>query len=181
MPTTNRNPPSEKERSELSLVTYLPIYDVATILRDKYADGQILYAAYICHDCDDKETHTHIYVRFSRSRKSSQIVNWFRAVDDKGLMINTFAEPVHGTVRQLLDYFVHKNAPEKHQYGEDQVFTFGNLDEYADTVVLNIFDDLIAGTPIRQMVAKYGKDFVYHYASWRAIVSDYNEFEKKEK
>lgn len=181
-----RNPPcnTPKERScaELSLTTYLPQEKILAVLNDKLADGQLYQAITIFHDRDVNEDgtlkapHSHVYVRLARSRMPSQIRNWFRGLDEKGQLVNTFSEPIKSSVYDLRLYFLHRNAPEKYQYNESDLFEIGDpltVNEGIDETYA-IFMDLADGVAIPDLIRKYGRDFVYHYTHWRKLMEDYN-------
>lgn len=183
-----RNPPKERSCAELCLSTYLPFDKIGAILNDKIADGQVYQAFYILHDKDTNEQgipvepHTHIYVRLSRSRLPSQICNWFRGLDEKGQVVNTFSEPVHSSVQDVRLYFTHRNRPDKYQYPDSDIHDLGDaltVNEGVDDTY-NIFCDLVAGLSIPDLVRKYGRDFVYHYSHWKALMTDF-DYEKREK
>lgn len=173
-----RNPPREKESSELSLMTYLPYERVKEVLQAKYADGVLTFAMAIYHDKDEAVPHTHVYVRLPRTRKPSQIVNWFRGTDEQGNLVNTFAELLKSSYSDLRKYFTHEGQENKHQYRKQDIWEvgdIGNMAECAD-VTYEIFEKLIAGIDLRELVKDYGKDFVYHYAHFRALWMDYRQF-----
>lgn len=184
------------------LSTYVPVDVIADVLSRKLV--QIKCYAYNTHDKDvylqdvlDKKTgeiihragdpeivHTHIYLELHNSRKPSEIISWFRYFDENGVAVNTFKEiPMYS--QGCLDYLIHKHNPEKYQYSIESVVSYGfdiqdgSLvagDDYDFTY--DIISDLVAGVPLKTMIKRYGKNFVYHYRQFRDIVDDMLDFDK---
>lgn len=177
--STARNPP-QKTVSEVCLVTYLDSQSIYNRLMSKYEDHQIEYAFFIVHNQDPCEAHTHIYIRLSRSRDINQIVRWFRGVDDNGDLVNTFAEPVKSCSSDVKDYFLHKNEESKHHYAEVELVYIGDVNTVTDSkdCTYDIVTLILAGTPLIDIVKSFGKDFVYHYAHYRMLISDILDDEK---
>lgn len=85
--------------------------------------------AFIEHnkDVDDngnpKEPHFHIAIRFQNAQDIKYVAEWF------GVSENMVSK-VKGTWKDMLQYLTHQNAPNKFQYGEEEVVSnFNWIDE----------------------------------------------------
>lgn len=185
--------------NKMFLVSYVPLDKIDEILTCK--SSQLVSFAYILHNKDvyledvvrdgvvvhhkgDKEIdHCHIYLNLKMSREPVEIINWFKCIDESsGLHINTLAEKVMAC-QSAIDYLTHKNSPEKYQYPVSDVHYGGSNikeDDNGNLVSLdNTLDDsydivecMLNGMPLKQIVRIFGKDFVYHYSSYKALMSD---------
>ena len=78
--------------------------------------------AYIKHDKDtDKDgslkiSHWHIMLRFSYPVPTESICEWF-------CITSNFLNRIKGRFADALSYLTHKNAPDKHQYNDDEVIS----------------------------------------------------------
>lgn len=70
--------------------------------------------AYIIHDKDDTRAHMHIALRFKDSYDTKYVAQWF------GIGEN-FVNKVKGRWSDMVSYLTHLNAPDKHQYSDDEV------------------------------------------------------------
>lgn len=70
--------------------------------------------AYIIHDKDDTRSHIHIALRFKDSYDTKYVAQWF------GLGEN-FVNKVKGRWSDMVSYLTHLNAPDKHQYDDNEV------------------------------------------------------------
>ena len=70
--------------------------------------------AYILHDTDETRPHYHIAVRLRDSYDTKYIAVWFDVAEN-------FICKVKGRWSDMLKYLIHENAPEKHQYSEENV------------------------------------------------------------
>lgn len=174
----NKDPPKDYNKmylSELSLISYRSLEECTNILLLKLQQQQIEYAVLICHDKDKSTPHTHIYLRLPRARLVAQIVRWFRGVDEEGLLVNTFAQPVNTNYRDLLQYFLHRKNADKHQYNDDDLIYIGDVSDIDNESVDNSFTiltQLMNGVSLIELVRLYGKDFVYHYRNYKEIIQD---------
>lgn len=181
------------------LVSYAPFDVIQSALENKIE--QIKGYAFILHDKDvylkdvfnnDGELvhakgepeipHFHIFVSLFSSREGGEICRWFKCVDSEGKKINTLIEVVHCN-SSALDYLTHKAQPEKYQYNNSDVYCGGPcmcVSEDGSVELLNetidpsfdIVDSMCHDVPLMQLVKTYGKDFVYHYSSYKDLVYD---------
>ena len=98
---------------------YLDMAKVTDVLNNK---SSIRDWAYIIHDKDvnnDNEPvkpHIHLCVRLKDSYDSKYISNWFNVAEN-------YICKIKGRWSDMLSYLTHKNAPEKHQYDDNEVIS----------------------------------------------------------
>ncbi len=160
----------------LALVTYAKKAQVQIIL-DNHKNAIEAYA-FIEHNKEKGEIHNHIFIKFNTDRKGTDILKWFEnATDYKDERANTRFETVKSNIG-ILNYLTHKNQPDKFQYDESEiVFSDENareklLEEIERDNGYNALDDLLKGTPIRDIARKYGRDFIRYYNSYKMIATD---------
>lgn len=96
---------------------YFNIHIMADVLNNK---PSIKDFAYIIHDKDKNfngeivKPHIHLCVRLKDSYDSKYIANWFQVQEN-------YVGKIKGRWKDMLEYLTHKNAPEKHQYSDDEV------------------------------------------------------------
>lgn len=124
--------------------------------------------AYIIHDKDATDYHTHLICYFSVPKTISAVRKLVRSDQ------NTFSQKVRQT-DDLLTYLTHENEPDKHQYSRDQI-CFDNeeywmklssegLTEKTDND--KFVDDLLADDlDLVFMARKYGRDFMKNHKSY---------------
>ena len=180
---------------ELFLISYLPSADIINYILDKKIKSIKSYA-FIYHDkdiyfndiFDDKTNeiiykkgdlkipHYHIYLRFKTCREPDEIKRWFMPkglLDDNGLPYNCLSQKVKSSVA-CIEYLTHKNVPEKYQYSENDIISY-NIDSVLENDAIDnsidIVEDMLSGSSTRELVKRYGRDFIYHYSSYSAIVA----------
>ena len=179
---------------ELFLISYLPSADIINDIIDKKIKSIKSYA-FIYHDKDiylndilnDKNEilhkkgdfkvpHFHIYLRFKTNREPEEIKRWFmpkELIDENGLPYNCLSQKVKCSVA-CIDYLTHKNEPEKYQYSENDIVSY-NIDSVLENDAIDnsidIVEDMLTGFSTRELVKRYGRDFIYHYSSYSAIVA----------
>lgn len=179
---------------ELFLISYLPSADIISEILDRKLKNIKSYA-FIYHDkdiylkdiLDDKNEikhkkgdlktpHYHIYLRLKSSREPDEIKRWFMPkglLDDNCLPFNCLSQKVKSSVA-CIDYLIHKNDPEKYQYSENDIISY-NIDSVLESDAIDnsidIVEDMLFGFSTRELVKRYGKDFIYHYSSYSAIVA----------
>jgi len=120
----------------------LSISSVMDVFNNK---GAIKDWACILHDKDDTREHYHIAVRLKDSYDTKYIAEWFGIAEN-------FISKVKGRWSDMLKYLIHENAPEKHQYSEEEVLS--NFDwkvekdkvsgeERKNEIINNIVDGVI--------------------------------------
>ena len=180
---------------ELFLVSYLPSIDIINEILDKKLKNIKSYA-FIYHDkdtyindiLDDKTNeiihkkgdlklpHFHIYLKLKSSRDCEEIKRWFmpkELIDVNGLPYNCLSQKVKSSVA-CIDYLTHKNEPDKYQYSESDVISY-NIDSVLENDAIDnsidIVEDMLSGFTTRELAKRYGRDFIYHYSSYSAIVA----------
>lgn len=161
-----------------SLISYIDDEELLkSILLSK---DNILYYMYILHDKDVDESgelkvpHYHICLILRCARKKSTVINYFKVPNKDGVIQNCLCQVTESNSR-VADYLTHKNEPNKYQYGSGELksnglskFTFE--EESSNDNCLAIIDDLIKGTKTYKMVQRYGREFVYKFNNYKAVV-----------
>lgn len=170
--------PSTKRTRVFSIVTYVSKVDIQDVI---YSHSRSLRSfAYILHDQDEAEPHFHLLLRTYDAWSSTQIAKWFDKYKLKDNN-NTFVEPATD-LHALQEYITHsdyKSIQEgKHQYSLDDVVDGGLFDmiEKKDAYdgTFEIVNAMLQGVPTRQLVRRYGKQLIYHYSQFCAIVEAIN-------
>lgn len=147
------------------LVTYLSVDDVAERLLLHQDD--IDSYAYIIHDRDIdsdgvlKSVHIHLFIKCFSAHKLGVYRKWFSSSDS-----NCLAKSVYSP-SGCLAYLTHRNNPDKFQYSDDDVVSF-NCDSlfnvpFVDSKInyaMSMIDDIIKGVSVRDMVSRYGMNYV---------------------
>lgn len=159
-----------------SLVTYLtPV----TLTERLFALDNVRYFAFILHDKDKnedgtlKDKHIHLALVLNSARTLAQLAPRFTDINSNAG--NCFGQPTRSNAA-IIDYFIHKNEPDKYQYPIDCICSnnlqyFQNDDSTDDNTFL-IIEDLLNGKSLREMVKLYGRDFLYHYQQYKLLVED---------
>lgn len=170
---------NKNQRSyNFALVTYHTEEVIKSVL-SLYA-GAIKHYAYISHDKDYKEDgtlkekHYHIILSFYNNRTISAVRKLFPSYQ------NTLAQIVHDKTA-MFAYLTHEDDLEKVQYDKSLVVCDDR--EYWDKLsmvgendnrTLSLLEDIINRVPLRDMVLRYGRDFVinrqhYYYFAVRMM------------
>lgn len=166
--------PSTKRTRVFSIVTYVSKADIQDAI---YTHSRSLRSyAYILHDKDEAAPHYHLLLRTYDAWSSTQIAKWFDKYKLKDNN-NTFVEPATD-LHALQEYITHsdyKSIQEgKHQYSLDDVVDGGLFDmiEKKDSYdgTFEIVNAMLQRVPTRQLVRRYGKQLIYHYSQFCAIV-----------
>lgn len=161
-----------------SLVSYLTVEQVVEIMQSK---GTSVRAwALIDHNKDTKEPHRHLVMRTNSSWKPTQVLKWFKGSDEWGDACNTFIEVVHDRTA-ICEYLTHENDSDKYHYDQSEIIDHGLCDllpssECADDT-FEIVEKMVQGVSVRELVRLYGRDFVYHYGNYVAVVNAIREEE----
>jgi len=170
MKNTKKN---ELRSRDFSLISY--ILDTDTLIKIINEHDNIKYYAFIVHDKDEKEPHTHIILYVKNAITQKNVRQWFTIIDENGKTVNCLSESVISK-KGVFDYLTHKNNSEKFQYNENDIktnfkeFFTEKIDEVFDNSV-NIIDDIMNGVSTYTLVKRYGNAFVYHYSNYKAIVN----------
>lgn len=166
-----------------SLVTYLTTDQLLSRLSQ--LSGKVTAYAFILHDMDvnadgsPKAPHTHLLIRTACPLNLATVRRWFAAFDDDGKPITTTAQ-VCSDLDSAFQYLTHANDLDKYQYDRDDIVCTDTsafcLDEGAPSDDMAVaLADLLAGVSLRDVAARYGRDFIIHYASIRLLVNDIKE------
>lgn len=161
-----------------SLISYIDDEDkLKSILMSK---DNILYYMYILHDrdVDDngdlKVPHFHISLILRCARKKSTVANYFKIPNNDGIIQNCLCEVTESNSR-VANYLTHKDEPDKYQYSADELksnnlLKFTSEEECSNDNCLAIIDDMLKETSTYKMVERYGREFVYKYNNYKAVV-----------
>lgn len=176
--------------TQFALVCYLTIDEIKEVLLVK--SSQIVSYAFIEHDkdiyteydCLDRDTgeinvekigtkkpiHQHIYLKLVQSREVSSIRNWFKLKDENGKKRNCLSQPVYNR-EGIIKYLTHKTRKaifqDKYQYDEKDVISFNldiNDEDFAVDKTFDIITDINTGLRTIDLIRRYGREYVYHYA-----------------
>ncbi len=159
---------ADKRSRYFALVTYITDTD-RVIDKIQTKRNSIRAFALIKHDKDETDPHHHIVMRTHNALTCSTVVKWFKDTE-KGQ--NTFAEFVHDT-GAVLDYLTHENEADKYHYDKTAVIDGGLCDllprEDTADESMTILEDVLAGTPTRELCKKYGREYIYRAAAYMAV------------
>lgn len=168
-----------------SIVSYLENED--TILDIIRNCKNIRDYAFIYHNKDIttegniKPFHYHIALILRNARTREQVEKLFIGEDKDGRKINCLAEKTIDN-KAIIQYFTHKNHPEKFQYDESLIIS-SDLKAFTERQTnedntFSIVEDMLSGLKLRELVARYGRDFLYHYTQIKTLVGDIVQEEK---
>ena len=152
-------------------------YALCTHDRDKLDDGTI------------KELHTHIVLYTFEAKTLSAIKKNFDRFAGELVMRtdnpaqNTLVQDCHDVTSQYR-YLRHLDDPDKVQYEECEVFTDNDsywkelcrtngLNDSSSNTGLQMFDDICEGVSTREMILRYGKEYIYHCHNFKEVVKDH--------
>lgn len=170
--------PRCKQSRQWALVTYVTETVIQNVLNVKSC--MIRHYAYILHDKDGVEPHYHVVLQLYSPVAQSTIINWFRSVDSDGQPINTLAEPATA-IDSLYNYLTHSDdvsvAAGKHFYDAsliscDDPSQFAPAVTSQDSAAMALSDLLEGRLSLRDCALKFGRDFIYHYSSYRQLLAD---------
>lgn len=172
-PTTD---PNSMRSRKFCLTSYHPIEVIEGVL----AHRPVRAAVYIVHDKDknddgtDKEKHIHIMLCTNNAATLGQVRRWFPSNQ------NTLGQVLNDD-EQMLRYLTHKDNPEKAQYSDEEVITFGEGREpflraalssgRSTETIENLIDDINEGVSRRDMLRRYGRDFVINEGTYRRFAN----------
>jgi hypothetical protein len=96
------------------IVVYPESYDL-TKLDTVFENNAIKDYAWIIHNQDNNKVHCHITIRTIDSRSSEYVAKWFEVEE------NAVNRVKSKRWADMLKYLTHRNAPEKHQYDDEEV------------------------------------------------------------
>lgn len=155
-----RNNSSVRSRSWLFLLYDNPSDCFVSLL------SQSVHYCYVYHDKDEAEPHYHLIVLLPFAKTLSACLSYFTGSQ------NCFGEPVIDRY-SCFKYLLHSDNPDKASYDveslvSDDLAYFQRLDPdcvYSDSgeKTLALLEDIVSKVPFREMVLRYGRDFVLHY------------------
>lgn len=164
---TNSKPNINNKRTRVfSLITYVGEENIKKVLQDHVRSLRAY--AYILHDKDESVQHHHLLLRTYDAWTITQILKWF---DKFKLEINenTLGEPA-SDLHALRDYITHSDYESikagKHRYDVSEIVDYNmfvlveNKDSYDETYA--ILNDVLLGVKTRELVRRYGKNYLYH-------------------
>lgn len=163
-------------RSFISKAPWVQHWAMCTHDRDKMEDGS------------SKETHTHVILYTYDAKTSSAIKKIFdrfsaEYYNGKGEAQNTLVQICKDVVAQWY-YLVHKYDKEKAQYEPSaricdntnywlELCKTNALNDGSVNTGLQMFDDMLDGTSTREMIMRYGKEYIYHAQHFKQVVRDH--------
>lgn len=188
-------------------MSYLPTQEIVKDILDKKSKYISAYA-FIYHDKDTydkdildgdkvihaqgelKQPHFHIYLKLKASRQEEEIRRWFMpkgVKDSNGLAFNCLSQKVKSAYGAI-EYLTHRNAPEKYQYDDSEVISY-NIDNILEDCPkddsFNVIEDILNGVSTRDLVRRYGRDYIYHISAYEAVAQkikaeeELNEFKEE--
>lgn len=139
-----------------------------------------MYMPSLTYDKDSTDPHHHIVIRTHSAWTCPAVCKWFK---DTETGQNTFAEFIHDR-EAVLDYLTHENerSEGKHIYNKADIIDGGMADllpreDTADDG-MNIVEDILAGYSTREMCKRYGREFIYRFAAYKAVAEQIREEEQ---
>lgn len=179
-PVTPKIDPLNKRSRSFELLTYIDIEEV----RRYCARDNVSNYAYIVHDMDvydedikdeegnllhvkgdKKEPHTHVVITFKEARTLRAVSKDFSNFEQNTRSIIT------KDLERSLMYLTHEYEENKFKYSRDKVtatyaYFNGSHSGTADNVAVQILNDFDSGIELREMVRRYGRDFVIHFRQY---------------
>ena len=139
-----------------------------------------------------KEKHSHVILYTYSSKTSSAIRKLFDryslSVYGEANKQNTTCQICHDASAKYR-YLTHKDNPEKPQYNDSlishddinywqKLVVTEGLNDVKENTVMAMINDYLSAVPFRDMVLRYGRDFVYHFAYIRDMAHMIDNQEK---
>ncbi len=159
----------EKKARFFACVSYIADTDaIINIINSKRTS--IRAYALIKHDKDETGVHHHIVLRTHSTWSCTSVAKWFKQGTDQNTLCQ-FVIDRNG----IIEYLTHENeGNEKHKYDQSEIIDGGICDilpkGQADDFCAEIVDKLLEGVSVRELVHLYGRDFVYHYPQYVALI-----------
>lgn len=171
--------PSEKNKPQKGRYHLIMTYASEKQIQDVVLAHQSSIRAwsYIYHDKDEAKPHYHVIIRTYSTWYNTAIEKWFKGLKDKsGEYINTFCEKANDLVA-LEQYLTHDDFESqqkgKHRYPKSAIRDYGLWDivpckdSFDDSY--DVINDIISGMTVRDLVRRYGRDYVYHRFAYEEI------------
>ena len=192
MPKRKKNVIDERRVRRFCISTYIDFNQVERFVR---RSPWIQHFAMCKHDRDVKEdgtpkdVHTHIILYTYNGHTTSAIRKNFdnfsaEIYKDKQEQIeHTLVQECHSVVAQFR-YLRHLDDSNKAQYDEIEVVTDDNIywkdlcrsngmNDSSVNYALQMFDDMLDGVSTREMIVRYGKEYIYHSHSFKECLTDH--------
>ena len=171
--------PSEKNKPQKGRFHLIMTYASEKQIQDVVLAHQSSIRAwsYIYHDKDEAQPHYHVIFRTYSTWYNTAIEKWFKGLKDRsGEHINTFCEKANDLVA-LEHYLTHDDFESrqkgKYQYPKSAIRDYGlwdivpRKDSFDDSY--DVINDIISGMTVRDLVRRYGRDYVYHRFAYEEI------------
>lgn len=159
------------------------VYAYAYHDKDTYEDDIIdQESGEVLHQKGDlKEPHYHVLLVLNNGNTVSAVRRWFYGYEDRdGKEINTLVQ-ISRDKYATFDYLTH-NTPEcirqgKYLYPEDIIVSNdinhfrGHYSADLDSAQL-IMLDMCRGVPYREMIFKYGRDFILNFEKYKTLATE---------
>ena len=179
-----------KRDRKFCLITYIDEGRVLDFLRD----AEWVHHWSMCtHDKDTdengkpKEKHTHIVLYTYDAKTCSSILKIFDrfsvAVYGVEKKQNTLVLPCADVVAQYR-YLIHIDDPQKHKYDEcerlvdnaqywHKLERTNGLNSVHNNTAIAIFEDMLSGVPTRELIIRYGQNFVINMRHYKQAIVDH--------
>lgn len=152
--------------------------------------------AYCYHDQDldddgkPLQKHVHLVIRTYSQFTRYQIYRWFQRFawgfdktgdppdhdikyDPRWCKIENISVQFTLNIDASIEYLTHSDDPDKYHYPRDQIVS-NNINDLCSNVdckdnSLEIIEALISGATPLEMVKRYGREYVYHYAQYKEL------------
>lgn len=172
---------AEKGRVRLfALVTYITNEDEIQKTLVKHGNS-IRAFGYIFHDKDENDPHFHVVIRTHSNWTPKQIAVWFNDFNEKKQ--NTLAQPVWSR-QGIVSYLTHDDEPDKHHYSQSDIKWYNEGDirqKEGKDDSQEIVEDILRGVKTREMVKRYGRDYIYHIQAYHFVAEKIQNEEEAEK
>lgn len=123
--------------------------------------------AWAYHDKDENEPHAHILLIFKHPRAFAGIKAMIKSDQ------NTLGEPIKKGLHEVYEYLLHRGKPEKYQYAEECRHSddddFWEEQKEKEPETDSLIDDILAGTPLRILARKYGRDYMRNKTAYESF------------
>lgn len=183
-----RNPPTEAQEKStwFAMETYVPAPLLQQWLDEEF-DCKIRHYAYIHHDKDDNEPHTHYVINTVKEQTVDTVRGWmYRFAMSNGCNQNTLGK-ILGNAEAMSRYLTHSDEKSikagKYQYDPAEVVTdsvkwfedkTAPRDGYREIKLdrtLDIIEAIIRGDSYRDMIKRFGRDFVINYRHYQTMAT----------
>lgn len=143
--------------------------------------------AYILHDKETATPHFHMIWRFNNPRIENCIQKDYKTI---GVNENCFPQRCK-SIYKAFRYLTHEDEKDKPKYNEEEIkgvnvqyikkLAQDNAPrELKEDCTMSIIEDIINGVSRREMVKKYGRDFVINFAKYEYMAQLINYEDNKD-